>query len=153
MQFRGNADRRRRVLMDDRTSDESGEATQKTRAKARKSSTNNVKQAYAKEARREHQPTIIDFVPRRYWTLSLLLLTGLCAIAATESMYALTRTHSRVFSQEELATFNLLGTSTLTSWLSSLLLGISATISIIIFKYKVTNGATLCIVNNHNNGI
>ncbi len=121
--------RRRRVLRDDRSDQESAPATStQTSAKSAKES----KRAYALEACREHQPVVTDFLPRRNWTFCVLALLGLCLVAVPQSLYSLTTiTPSQPFAALELA-----GTSTVASWVSSMLLASSAVLCLAIYLLR-----------------
>ena len=87
---RGQGDqRRRRVLIEENRADSSTAretaASQSSTAERRSALANTI--AYPAAALADRQPSIMALIPRRRWTLVVILLVGLSVIAALEAAY------------------------------------------------------------------
>lgn len=134
-----NTDRRRRLLVD--SNSPTGEATaQNQPASATNRSDNegllDVRRAYAIGARRRHQQKIIDLIPKRPLAYSAaigvvaLLLIGVNVLAYFSPNW------KSVIGSEGVAAFALVGPQSITTWLATIFLALTAALCLQIYAVR-----------------
>ncbi len=123
--------RRRRVVAEESATESPNEAATVAARPSRR-----AKDAYADGARQEHQRRVADLVPRSYFSLGLLFLCGLTAIAGLAAGHLYLAELSAWASQDAAAAFDLTGRGSLGSWLSSLLLGLAALTALMVYSIR-----------------
>lgn len=137
MQFRrsGQRDqRRRKVLQGDPSAEADGAPVPTNTNKTGKSDA--IAKAYAAAAVEETETRIADLIPTRPLGLCVLFLLGLTAIAAVQALYTYTSDWGEVLGGDAVAAFDLAQRGGLNAWLSSLLLGVAATVSALIYLIR-----------------
>jgi hypothetical protein len=122
-------ERRRRVLAEDAL-DAAAIAKVATPPRARKPD------AYTEAARIANQRRISDLVPKSYWTISVLFMAGLTAIAGLTAAHLYLPELSAWGAKDGVAALDLGERGSLASWLSSLLLGLAGLASLLIYSVR-----------------
>lgn len=120
-------------------SEEGGSPGSPTAARARaakESAPAHPAKRYADAARPERQPRVTDLVPVRPWTLTVLLLGLLSAVAALAGLDGEAAAWSRSVGRANLAALDLSARGSLASWYSSLLLAGAAAASVLVFLLR-----------------
>src|SRR5690349_6246530 len=120
MEFRRSGqrdDRRRRVLMDEKLAspDENDEAVPPRSRKAAAGGSSNGRK-YSDAALYERQPRVVDFLPTRLWSLSVLVLLALTCVAALAAAHVHTPDLRQFLARAELASLDLSGPSSIGAW-------------------------------------
>ena len=84
----------------------------------------------------EGQPRTTDFVPRRYPTLILLLLSGVAVIAVLEASHARKDRWPDIVKSADSAAFDLAAPASLSVWFSSLMLALAGITAALIYKIR-----------------
>ncbi len=141
MQFRRSGqrdERRRRVMIEERIADaeSADEQAARTPAKSAEGAAATSARRYTPAALADHQPRITDFLPKRPWTLAVLVLTGLTLIAGVLALAAAGGTWAGTISRGDLSALDLAVRGNVAAWLSSLLLTLAAAGSAFIFVLR-----------------
>lgn len=137
MEFRRSGQsnqRRRRVLKEDASAatDEAAEAA--PRRRRRGGSAN--QRPYTDAALVEHQARVTDLIPKRPWTLLVFVLSSLIAVTLVQALYAHRHVGARWVGEQNLAAFDPMTRGSLSAWLSSTLLGLSAVGCVSVFSIR-----------------
>jgi hypothetical protein len=141
MQFRRSGqrdERRRRVMIEERIADtESGDdSTSRAPAASADDAAASPARRYTHEALADRQPRITDLLPKRPWTLTVLVLAGLTLVAGVLALAGGCRTWAAAISRNDLSAFDLAVRGNVAAWLSSLLLTLAAAGSVFIFALR-----------------
>jgi len=143
LQFRWDASRdgrRRRVLMDEHGGDAAVPARRVSLPSSSEGGKSSARtgpaQRYAADALAEHQARITDLVPKRVWTLLVLLLLALTGVAGIAALYSQWGWRSGAVGREAMASLNVSAPGSLASWFSSLLLLAAAVGSVLIYTIR-----------------
>ncbi len=93
----------------------------------------NASRRYPVEAYRDHQPRLIDLVPRSLAKLFLLFFAGALVIAGIEAVYA---TRALEFSEGHLPSFDLRAEGSLNNWFTSLALDLACVVALVIYSLR-----------------
>ncbi|MFO0904619.1 MAG: hypothetical protein U0939_16560 [Pirellulales bacterium] len=137
MEFRRSGQsnqRRRRVLKEDASSaaDEPSEATPRRRRRAGGAH----QRPYTDAALAEHQARVTDLIPKRPWTLLVLVLSLLAAVSLVQALYAHRDLGARWVGEHNLAALDPTTRGSLSAWLSSAMLGAAAVASVSVFSIR-----------------
>jgi hypothetical protein len=130
--------RRRRVLKEDAGGDDpaASEAAAEPAPRRRRRSSALSKRTYTDAALLENQPRVTDLIPQRLWTLSVAVLGALSAVALVLALYAHSDWGARWLGEQNLAALDPMTRGSLSSWLSSALLGLAAIGSVAVFSIR-----------------
>lgn len=120
-------ERRRRVMIDESVAGAAG--TDKKRANGRP-------KAYGAGAQREQQPRLIDLVPRRYLTITLLGLLGAIVIGLLELAYARLPQLAGVIASEDLTVFDLTDRRSLANCYRVLLVLLASGVALLVYSLR-----------------
>lgn len=138
MEFRrsGQGDqRRRRVLRDDKQSSPD-EAPDATPARTRRGAAGAASRGYSEAAHRERQPRVVDFLPTRLWTVSVLLLGALTCVVMLAACHLYLPELSQLSGRRNLSAFDLGAPNSVGAWFSSLLFTAAAGWSLLIYSLR-----------------
>lgn len=116
-----NDQRRRRVVIDGALHDDDSSESRvpiESVSRRRNSASEAPADAYARRASRTFQLRTTDFIPKRPWAVTLLIVAVLTVIGLVNAGYFLTQNAPAEVAQR----FALVGTGTLSAWCSSLLM-------------------------------
>jgi hypothetical protein len=130
--------RRRRVLKEDAGGDvpAASEAAVEPAPRRRRRSSALSKRTYTDAALLENQPRVTDLIPQRLWTFSVAVLGALSAVALVLALYAHSDWGARWLGEQNLAALDPMTRGSLSSWLSSALLGLAAVGSVAVFSIR-----------------
>ena len=135
-QYGQSDERRRRVLLDEREEGLSGPHRKSGDAsEAAICHTAKPRRNYAETAQREKQLRIIDLIPKRYWTLSVLFLLGVLTIVVIEALF-IQKIDGVRFLVEGGEAFEVTGRGTLGGWFASMLHAAGAAMAILIYVLR-----------------
>jgi hypothetical protein len=135
MQFRRSGqrdERRRRVLIDERTTAVDDPANAPSRPQDGSPSRS---RRYA-EAALERQPRLAELVPLRNASWAMILLTGLTGVAALAALYGQSRVWCRILDRHDLVAFDLAQRGSVAAWYSALLLALAAFAAVFIYTLR-----------------
>lgn len=137
MEFRRSGQsnqRRRRVLKEDAAaaSDEGGEGQTKRRGRGGGANA----RPYSEAALLEYQPRVTDLIPKRPWTLLVLILSALLAVSCVQALYAHMHIPARWVASDALRALDPTQTGSLAGWLSSSLLGLASVACVAIYSIR-----------------
>ena len=139
MQLRQN--RRRRVLSDESAGlDLAAEPLRPGRSAGDAASGGTTRAPYSEAVERDQARRILDLLPTRYLTLTLLFLLGTAIIAALEALYGAMPRLARLAPVEDLAAIDLAGGRSLANWFSSCLLGATGMVALLIYSLRRHRG-------------
>jgi len=130
--------RRRRVLKEDAGGDApaGSEPAAEPAPRRRRRSSALASRTYTDAALVENQPRITDLIPQRLWTLAVTVLSALAAVALVLALYAHSDWGARWLGEQNLAALHPMTRGSLSSWLSSALLGLAAIGSVAVFSIR-----------------
>ena len=130
--------RRRRVLKEDAGGDApaGSEPAAEPAPRRRRRSSALASRTYTDAALVENQPRITDLIPQRLWTLAVTVLSALAAVALVLALYAHSDWGARWLGEHNLAALHPMTRGSLSSWLSSALLGLAAIGSVAVFSIR-----------------
>ncbi len=126
------ADRRRRVVAEDRTDDGLEPTKSGSAARASRKAT----AAYTDGAKQEHARRVTDLAPRTHLSLALIFLAGATSITGLVAGYLYLPEMAAWGSKDGFAALELGARGSLASWLSSVLLGFSAVAALIVWSVR-----------------
>jgi hypothetical protein len=129
MQFRH--DRRRRVLADELAQSENARPVKEARLTPPERA-----EIYALNARREQQPRLVDFVPRRNLTFSLLALGAILLVSGIEALLVYKDQFAHWLGAEAVGSLDARQPTSIATWLSALLLALAATVAMMIYSVR-----------------
>jgi len=132
MQFRrsGQRDqRRRKVFLEDVSADADKSATPANKT----GKSDAVAKAYAQAAIEETETRVADLIPTRPLGVFVLFLLGLTAVAVVQALYTFLPDWRGALGPRGSAAFDLAGSGSVNGWLSAVLLGVSAMMSVLIY--------------------
>ena len=135
MQFRrsGQRDQRRRKVFRDEASPEAENSPTPTNKTGKSDA---IAKAYSKAAVEETETRVADLIPTRPLGVCVLFLLGLTAIAGVQALHTFVADWSPVLGDSAASTFDVAARGSLNGWLSSLLLGIAAVLSTLIYVIR-----------------
>lgn len=130
--------RRRRVLKEDAGGEAPAAPTPvaEPAPRRRRRSSAMANRTYTDAALVENQPRITDFIPQRLWTQSVTILSTLASVALVLALYAHSDWGTRWVGEQNLAALHPMTRGSLSSWLSSALLGLAAIGSVAVFSIR-----------------
>jgi hypothetical protein len=129
MQFRH--DRRRRVLADEFAQAENARPVKEARLTPPERA-----EIYSTDARRDRQPRLIDFVPRRNLTFSLLALGAILLVSGLEALLVYKDQIAHWLGAEAIRSLDPTQPTSIASWLSALLLATCAMLALMIYSVR-----------------
>src|SRR5262245_51498350 len=123
-------DRRRRSLVEESMAASDPTGTAKLRGRSSKSS-----ETYTELARSDSHARWSDFVPRRNWTLAIVLAVGVAVIALFEFAFHVASQSSR-FSVDVLGALDIGRPDSLAGWFSALTLFATAVLAVLIYTVR-----------------
>ena len=135
MQFRRSGqrdERRRRVLMDETLH----QIPQDDDAKSGHGGAVVKPRRYSEAAKEGRQPPVTCLIPKRPWTLLTLGLTGLLGVAVIQNLYTQVYLSAPARHQSALAGLDVTARGSIGGWYASLLLGLAAVTSVLIFALR-----------------
>jgi len=141
MQFRqnhGGDQRRRRVLIEEGLGDAGLdlEALAPPEAVPSCASADQILPAYTDAAVANHSSAIMAVIPRRRWTLIVLLLSGLAVIAAVQAAYGNQYLWPRGMWASDFAALDVQAPGSLAAWVCSLMLAVAAFQGLQIYRLR-----------------
>ncbi|HEV3418237.1 MAG TPA: hypothetical protein VG056_15535 [Pirellulales bacterium] len=118
------------MLAEDHASDAAAPTKAAAPPRARKT------EAYTDAARLVNQRRISDLVPKSYFTIGLLFMAGMTAVAGLTAAHLYLPELSAWFAKDGISALELGGRGSLASWLSSLLLGLAGLTSLLIYSVR-----------------
>lgn len=137
MEFRrsGQSNQRRRRVLKEEASAVTEEASDATPRRRRRGG-GALQRPYTDAALVEHQARVTDLIPKRPWTLLVLVLSSLVAVAFVLALYSHRHLGFSWFGQHNLAALDPTTRGSLSAWLSSALLGLSAVGCVSVFSIR-----------------
>ena len=137
MEFRRggqSSQRRRRVLKDENLggADEASEIPVKRRGRG----AGVHARPYSDAALVEHQPRVTDLIPKRPWTLLVMVLSALLAIVVVQALYTHRQMGVGLVGAENLRSLDPTQRGSLAGWLSSSLLCMAAVAGVAVFSIR-----------------
>lgn len=135
MVVRRSDSRRRRVVVDPAI--QTAESTlSMAAANSMDTSTSRKRGKYTIGAERRHQNKTTDFIPKRFWSVTIVVALLLAAIVSLNLLAMFAGSWSNRIGTEGVAALRLSGRATLSGWFSSLLLIISGLASLQIYALR-----------------
>jgi len=130
--FPGRNGRRRRVLNEEVLSASSARSARSS------SASENSSQAprYSDAAGVENHPQVTDFVPRRYRTIGMLVVTGVVATATLGAMHYFAQTIAVIAGLPTLRPFDLGAPGSIAAWISAIVLFVAAVTCLLIYSIR-----------------
>jgi hypothetical protein len=138
MEFRRSGQsnqRRRRVLKEDTSSAAAEEAAEATPRRRRRGG-GATQRPYTDAALVEHQARVTDLIPKRPWTLLVLILSSLLAVTFVQALYAHRHWGAKLVGEHNLSALDPTTRGSLSAWLSSALLGLAAVACVSVFSIR-----------------
>ncbi len=138
MQFRrsGQRDERRRRVILEETGAYGPRTTDTDVAERARSRPRQPLRRYSDDTLATRQPRLIDLIPRRRWTLTVLALALLSIVAGLEALYGKVAIGATPWTTDELPAINLLRDGNVGQWFCAVLMGASAVVGWVIYLVR-----------------
>jgi hypothetical protein len=131
--FPGRNGRRRRVLNEEVLSASSGNSARKSSGSGESSS---QAPRYSDAAGVENHPQITDFVPRRYRTIVMLVVTGLATVATLGALHYFAQTVAVFAGLPTLRPFDLAAPGSIAAWISAVVLFLASAACLLTYSIR-----------------